>query len=280
MLLSEQKIRNAKPKAKMYRLRDGNSLFLQVESKGGKYWRLMYRYAEKQKTLALGTYPEVSLAEARDLAYKARKTLASGVDPGAQKREEKRQAVFSANNTFEGVAKEWFENNKPQWTKEHADRLWRRIEIHLIAEMGKRPIAEISTLELLEVIRKVEKQKITKGENRVKRRGGTDVSHRVLQTVSGIFNYAIVTERMTTNPAFPLRDGRALASTTLNEMGFPPDVIERQLAHAERNKIRAAYNRAEYLPQREAIMQTWADLIDSLVAKKGNVVIGKFGKAA
>jgi integrase len=360
------------------------------------------------------------LAQARNKRFAARKTIAEGVDPGAKKKTEKRLAVFRAENTFEGVAKEWFENNKPQWTKEHADRLWRRIEIHLNAEIGKRPISEISTLELLGVIRKVEKQKITKGQNRIKRRGGTEVSHRVLQTASAIFNYAIVTERMTNNPAFPLRDGRALkphkaknyptikakeipeflkgleeantslqnklairlmmltfvrtgelrkstwkdvdleakewrlpahitkmrdehivplsrqtmalfkelhkisghrellfppqqhrklmlmsentinmvikrmgyegklvghgfralASTTLNEMGFPPDVIERQLAHAERNKIRAAYNRAEYLSQRQEMMQTWADLIDGLVAKKGKVIIGKFGKAA
>jgi len=408
MLLTDAQVRNAKPKPKFYRLRDGNSLFLQVEPKGGKYWRLMYRYAEKQKTLSLGTYPEVSLGEARDKAHAARKTLASGTDPSAMKREKKRVAVFNANNTFEGVAKEWFENNKSKWTPEHADRLWRRIEIHLVTELGKRPIADISTLELLNVIRKVESQKITRGNKRVKRHGGTEVSHRVLQTSGAIFNYAIVTERMENNPAFPLRDGRALkphkaknyptivakeipdllqqlenaktslqnklairlmlltfvrtgelrkstwkdvdlkarewrlpahitkmrdehivplskqaiglfkelykisghrellfppqqhrkqmlmsentinmvlkrmgykgklvghgfralASTTLNEKGYPADVIERQLAHAERNKIRAAYNRAEYLPQRQTMMQDWADLIDALVSKK------------
>ena len=417
MLLTDAKVRNAKPEAKRYRLGDGNSLFLQVEPKGGKYWRFMYRYGGKQKTLALGTYPEVSLVDARELVYEARKTLAGGTDPGAAKQEEKRRAVFNAENTFEGVAKEWFENNKPKWTEEHAERLWRRVEIHLVAELGKRPIADISTLELLNVIRKVESQKITRGEGKLKRRGGTEVSHRVLQTASSIFNYAIVTERMATNPAYPLRDGRALkphkaknyptitakelpeflqrldeakttlqnklairlmlltfvrtgelrkstwndvdleakewrlraeitkmrdehivplskqaielfrelhkisghreflfppqqhrkhmlmsentinmvikrmgyegkmvghgfralASTTLNELGYPPDVIERQLAHAERNKIRAAYNRAEYLPQRRKMMLEWADYIDKIAAD-GKVIAGKFGK--
>ncbi len=419
MQLTELNVKNAKPKAKMYRLADGDGLYLQITLKGGKYWRFRYFFAGREKMLALGTYPEVSLAEARDKRHEARKAVAAGTDPGAAKQEEKRRAVFNADNTFEAVAKEWFENNKPKWTKEHAERLWRRIEIHLVAELGKRPIADISTLELLNTIRKVEAQKITRGDGHLKRRGGTEVSHRVLQTASSIFNYAIVTERMTNNPAYPLRDGRALkphkaknyptitakelpeflqrldeaktslqnklairlmlltfirtgelrkstwkdvdleakewrlpaeitkmrdehivplssqavalfkelhkmnghrellfppqqhrkhmlmsentinmvikrmgyegrmvghgfralASTTLNELGYPPDVIERQLAHAERNKIRAAYNRAEYLPQRRKMMQEWADYIDKIAAS-GNVVAGKFGKKA
>lgn len=420
MPLTDREVRNAKPESTMYRMADGNSLFLQIDPKGGKYWRFMYRYAKKQKTLALGIYPEVSIAEARNKTLTARKTLAAGIDPSVQKQEDKRLAVYKADNTFEVVAKEWFENNKTKWTEEHADRLWRRIEIHLIAELGNRPIADITTLELLKTIRKVENQKIIRGERHIKRRGGTEVSHRVLQTSSSIFNYAIVTERMEANPAFPLRDSRALkphktknyptiaakeipeflrkledantslqnklaiqlmlltfvrtgelrkstwrdvdlkakewrlpahitkmrdehivplskqtvelfkelhkisghrellfppqqhrkqmlmsentinmvikrmgyegrmvghgfralASTTLNEMGYLPDVIERQLAHAERNKIRAAYNRAEYLPQRREMMQTWANLVDGLVAKKGKIIIGRFGKAA
>ena len=419
MQLTELKIKSAKPKAKMYRLADGDGLYLQVTPQGRKFWRFRYFVLGKEKMLALGAYPEISLAEARDKRHEARKALANGIDPGAAKQEEKRRAVFNAENTFEGVAKEWFENNKSKWTPEHADRLWRRIEIHLIAELGKRPIADISTLELLNTIRKVETQKITRGDGHLKRRGGTEVSHRVLQTASSIFNYAIVTERMAINPAYPLRDGRALkphkaknyptitakelpeflqrlaeakttlqnklairlmlltfvrtgelrkstwkdvdleakewrlpaeitkmrdehivplskqaielfrelheisghrellfppqqhrkhmlmsentinmvikrmgyegkmvghgfralASTTLNEQGYPPDIIERQLAHAERNKIRAAYNRAEYLPQRRKMMQEWADYIDKIAAD-GKIIAGKFRKKA
>jgi len=407
MLLTDAQVRNAKPKAKFYRLRDGNSLFLHVDPNGGKYWRFMYRYAEKQKTLALGTYPDVSLGDARDRTHAARKTLAGGTDPSAMKQEEKRLAVFNADNTFEAVAKEWFETNKPQWTPDHAERLWRRIDLHLVSQLGNRPISDISALEILDVIRKIEK------------RGTTEVSHRVLQTCGVIFRYAVLTKRAAYNPTIDLRGGgvlkphkaknyptitakqipellqnlekaktsdqnkiavkllmltfvrtgelrqakwedinfetkewrlpahttkmrdehivplskqaiklfkelniltgkgelafppqqrrrhmlmsentinqllkrmgyrgklvghgfRALASTTLNEMGYPADVIERQLAHAERNKVRAAYNRAEYLPQRRAMMQTWADLIDGVVST-GKVVFGKFKKVA
>ncbi len=418
MLLTVREVMEAKPKAKMYRLADGKGLFLQVDSRGGKYWRFRYKISGKENMIGFGTYPEVSLGQARDKRFAMRKTIAEGIDPGAQKRTEKRLAVFRAENTFEAVAKEWFRTNKSKWTPEHADRLWRRIEIHLVGELGKRPIADISTLELLSAIRKVEGQKITRDEKRIKRRGGTEVSHRVLQTSSAIFNYAIVTERMKSNPAFPLRDGRALkphkaknyptikakeipeflqrledaktslqnklairlmlltfvrtgelrkstwkdvdfeakewrlpahimkmreehivplsdqaielfkelqklsghrellfppqqhrkqmlmsentinmvikrigykgklvghgfralASTTLNEMGYRADVIERQLAHAEPNKIRGAYNHAEYLSERQELMQKWADLIDSLISKNGKVIIGNFKK--
>jgi len=198
MLLTDAQVRNAKPKAKFYRLRDGNSLFLHVDPNGGKYWRFMYRYAKKQKTLALGTYPDVSLGDARDRTHASRKALAGGTDPGAMKQEEKRLAVFHADNTFEAVAKEWFETNKPQWTPDHAERLWRRIDLHLVSQLGTRPISDISALEILDVIRKIEK------------RGTTEVSHRVLQTCGVIFRYAVLTKRAAYNPTIDLRGGGVL----------------------------------------------------------------------
>lgn len=411
-------IKKAKNQNKSIRLNDGNGLFLLVSPEDSHCWRFRYFFNGKEKLMGFGVYPEITLAKARDKRDEARKSIANGISPIEEKKEKRRVAVFRAANTFEAVAKEWFETNKSKWSPEHATRLWRRIEIHLIPDLGKRPIAEISTLELLTTIRKAEKQRIIKVSGHKNKRGGTEVSHRVLQSASQIFNYAIVTERMAVNPAFPLRDGhvlkphkakhypripakeipvflkrleeantsdqnklairlmlltfirtgelrkstwtdvdfkakewripshivkmrhehivplsaqalklfgelhamtghrdllfppqqqrkhrhmsentinmvikrmgykgkmvghgfRGLASTTLNEMGYRPDAIERQLAHAEPNQIRAAYNDAQYLPERKKMMQDWADVIDKLVANKGNLVIGKFGK--
>lgn len=388
MPLTDTAIRNAKPKDKPYKLTDGEGMFLLVQPNGGKYWRLKYRHTGKEKLLALGTYPEISLLDAREKRLAARKLLAEGQDPSSKKQEEKRFASFKAQNTFMAVAEEWFVTNKPRWTPAHAARLWRRMEYSVFPEIGNRPIAEITSLELLEVFRRVEK------------RGATHTAHRLLQTCSAIFRYGVLTARTTYNPTSDLRGAlvphvftnhptiaaaglpefftklaaidttrqskiavklvmltfvrqgelrqakwadidftanewrlpahttkmrerhivplalqtvallrelqaltgqkellfpsqhnrrhatisentinhvihrmgykgkmvghgfRALASTTLNEMGFRPDIIERQLAHAERNKVRAAYNRAEYLAERREMMQHWADFME------------------
>jgi integrase len=396
MMLTNTAIKNAKPKEKPYKLTDGDGLYLLIKPNGGKYWRFKYMYLGKEKLLALGTYSEISLQDARDKRLASRKLLANGADPSSTRKEEKRQAIYNSENTFQVVAKEWFDTNKSKWTPDHAERLWRRLDLHMMPEIGDRPIADIKSLNLLDAIRKVEK------------RGTTETSHRLLQTCGIIFRYAVLTGRIQYNPVQDLKGAlvphkaenhptiqakelpdffkqleavettylnklairllmlsfvrqgelrqakwedidpkakewrlpahttkmkdlhivplakqtiqllaelkkitgesellfpsqqrrrhammsentinhvlrkmgykdklvghgfRALASTTLNEMGFPPDVIERQLAHAERNKVRAAYNRAEYLPQRREMMQHWADYIDK--ASKSNPV--------
>lgn len=92
-MLTEAKVKNAKPAAKSYRIPDGQGLFLQISPQGGKYWRQRYFYAGKEKMLALGTYPEVTLSEARDKRHNARKDLANGIDPGAKKKEQKRYFI-------------------------------------------------------------------------------------------------------------------------------------------------------------------------------------------
>src|SRR5271155_2971540 len=107
MPLTNIAIRNAKPKEKVYRLKDGEGLFLQVEPNGGQYWRFRYFFAGKEKMLALGTYPEISLDDAREKRRNARKLVANGIDPGAKKKEDKRLAAFNAENTFKSVAQEW-----------------------------------------------------------------------------------------------------------------------------------------------------------------------------
>lgn len=112
MPLTDTTIRNAKPKNKPYKLSDGGGLFLQVQPGGGKWWRYKYRFVGKEKLLALGAYPDVSLAEARERHSQARKALAAGIDPSEVKKEAKRLTILKSENTFETIAREFCENRK------------------------------------------------------------------------------------------------------------------------------------------------------------------------
>lgn len=405
MALTDISVRNAKPKEKPYKLSDGQGLYLLVTPNGGKCWRLKYYFERREKVLALGVYPYVSLAEAREKRFDAKKKLTINLDPSQVKREEKQQAIIKSVNTFEAIALEWFENKKHVWTEGHRNRLLGRLKINVFPNLSNRPIAEITAPELLEIIRTIEN------------RGAIDMAHRVLQTCGQIFRYAIATGKAERDISSDLRgalktkkvihhsfinakelpeflqkldayDGhpqtklalhlliltfvrttelraarweefclessewripaermkmkqlhivplskqaitilkdleklngghqylfpnqnnyqkfmsentmlyaiyrmgyhskatthgfRSTASTILNEMGFRPDVIERQLAHAERNEIRASYNHAEYLPERRKMMQHWADYLEEVASGGSNLIIGKFGVAA
>lgn len=392
MALTETSLKNAKPAEKAYKLADGYGMFLLVNPNGSRLWRLKYRFAGKEKLLALGGYPEVGLKRAREYRDDARRLLNEGKDPAAERKATKRSMRLSVENAFEGVAREYVEQQKTRWSKPHAADVLHRLEMYIFPYIGGRSIAEIATPELLDVIRKLEA------------RGTTDLSHRMLQTCGQVFRYGVVTGRCAKDIAAELRgalvphvqkhqpsispaelpellraiqrydgdvvtrlglqflaltfvrtveligatwpefdqDGelwivpaprmkmkrehlvplphqalsllaqlrningdaqfvfagsnprkhisnntllyvlyrlgyhsrmtghgfRALASTILNEErergshSFGPDVIERQLAHLERNKIRGAYNRAEYLRERVAMMQWWADFLD------------------
>ncbi|MGB6324990.1 MAG: integrase arm-type DNA-binding domain-containing protein [Methylocella sp.] len=123
---------------------------------GARYWRMAYRYQGRQKTLALGVYPIVSLADARMARDAAKKLLACDVDPSQARKKQKRAARLSAENTFEIVAREWCENQKDGWTARYHDHVVTRLEAHVYPEIGARPIAEIEPPELLAVLRKVE----------------------------------------------------------------------------------------------------------------------------
>jgi integrase len=389
--LSDAATRNAKPKTKSYKVSDGDGLFLLVMPNGSKYWRLKYFFAGKEKLLALGVYPDVSLADARERRTQARKLLAAGNDPCEAKKEAKRLIIQKHENTFEVIAREWHQNRLVKWSPAHAKKILKRLEAHVFHRIGHRPIADITTHELLSVMRKIEEH-------------GAEIAHRLLQICGQVFSYAVITQRTTINPTVSLRgalqpvvrrnhayikpnelseyltnleayDGalqtklamkfllltfvrtgelrgaewseidcdksewripaermkmkethivplsrqaiailkelqpitgqwqyvfpnqhkpsgqmsentilfalyrmgyhsratghgfRSTASTVLNENGFPPDVIERQLAHGERDKVRAAYNHAQYLPERRKMMQWWADYLDEVAAK-------------
>ncbi len=393
MSLTDLAIRNAKPRDKAYKISDGGGLFLWVQTNGNRWWRYAYRFDGKQKLLALGVYPETTLAEARELHAQARKKLQAGNDPNEAKKEAKRLRILNSENTFEAIAREWHENNLNMWTPKHSLNVIKRLESDIFPKLGNRPVNDITTPELLSVLRLIEK------------REALDLCRTIAQYCTRIFSYAIATGRAERNPSMDLRgalktpvskhhahlktadlpeflqklevyDGelqtklglklllltfvrttelrgaewseidfdkaewripalrmkmkdphivplskqalalfkelklhngkwplifpqqykpskcmsenamlyalyrmgyrsrttghgfRATASTILNENGFPPDHIERQLAHIERNKVRAAYNHAQYLPERRKMMQWWADYLTTAATTK------------
>ncbi|MGD9288735.1 MAG: tyrosine-type recombinase/integrase [Desulfobacterales bacterium] len=397
MPLTDTAIRNAKPREKQYKLSDEKGMYVLVK-KAGKYFRLDYRFRGKRKTLALGVYPDVKLQEARQKRDEARKLIVNGVDPVQMRKATKAMHFEQAANNFEAVAREWFIKHSPSWAKNHSNKIIRRFELHIFPWLGSRPISEITPLELLSVLRRIES------------RGILETAHRTLQNCGRVFRYAISTGRAERDPSADLRgalapvkhghmatitepkkigellraiDGyegtpvaqcalrlaplvfvrpgelrhaewteidfdnaewripaekmkmknphivplskqavivlseiqpitgqgryvfpsirtnsrpmsnntvlaalrrmgytkeemcghgfRAMASTILHEQGWPSDIIERQLAHAERNSIKAAYNHAQHLPERRRMMQAWADYLDS-VKMKANVV--------
>jgi integrase len=388
-MLTDIAIRNAKPRAKPYKLTDANSLYLEVYPNGSRYWRYRYRWHGKERRLAIGVYPEVPLAQAREERDKARALLRQGIDPVAHRRGTRAQQEREAANTFESLAVEWHTHQRGRWNEDHAERVLNSFEVDVFPAMGNKPVTRITPQEVLGLIRRVEA------------RGALETAGRILQRINAVFRYAIITGRATYNPAqdlkgalkiperkhyaalatkdlpeflrqceaydgdyqtrlalrllcltfvrtgelryaewsefdlkaglwcipdermkmrtphivplsqqaievlialhrftgryrllFPSRSNvntpmsentilyalyrmgyhgratghgfRALAASTLAEMGFRPDVIERQLAHAERNKTKAAYIRSEYLEECKRMMQQWADYLTAL----------------
>ena len=195
--LSDAKARNAKPRAKSYKISDGEGLFLVVMPSGSKYWRLRYFYAGKEKLLALGVYPEVSLADARDSRTQAHRALAAGNDPGELKKEAKRLITLRAANSFESIAREWMENCKHKWALPSYRRTLARLERHVLPKLGQRPVAEITAAEVLTMVRAVEA------------RGTLDTAHVVMQLCGQVFMYAIATGRAERNPVPDLRGAEA-----------------------------------------------------------------------
>lgn len=390
MPLTAIQVKQAQPRTdgKSLKLTDGLGMYLEIMPTGSKYWRLKYRIDGKEKRLALGVYPDVSLSEARDKRDAARKLIANGQDPSVAKKEEKRERKLASENSFEVIAREWHTKELPRWSEGHATRVIESLEADAFPDLGKQAITSLTAPIILDTVRKIEK------------RGAVETAQRVLQRISAVIKYAIQTGRARYNPtndltgalrakkvehrpalprselrefysrleAEPLyiptriamhllmltfvRPGelryarweefdieraewripgermkmrephivplstqalalleelkaitgrsvllfpsvkdhskpmsentlgyamgrmgykdiatphgfRALASTVLNEEGFDPDIIERQLAHAERNKVRAAYHRAEYLEERRILMQWYADFLYS-----------------
>jgi hypothetical protein len=143
MALSDALIRNAKAGPKPVKLSDGGGLFLLLNPNGSRLWRLKYRFAGKEKLLAFGAYPDVSLKDARESRDDARRQLAAGNDPGQARKASKAAATARAGNSFEVIAREWFELTKAKWESEYANLVLRRLESDIFPQLGGRPIAEI-----------------------------------------------------------------------------------------------------------------------------------------
>ncbi|MGP2829338.1 tyrosine-type recombinase/integrase [Serratia marcescens] len=186
MALTDIKVRTAKPTDKQYKLTDGNGMHLLVHPNGSKYWRLQYRFGGKQKMLALGVYPEVSLADARARRDEARKLLANGIDPGDKKKNDKVEQEEA--RTFEQLAIEWHATNK-KWSEEHSRRVLKSLEDNLFPAIGKRNIAELKTRDLLAPIKAVEMS------------GRLEVASRLQQRTTAIMRYAVQSGLLEYNPA-------------------------------------------------------------------------------
>jgi integrase len=388
-MLTETAIKAAKPGAKPYKLSDERGLYLLVNPGGGRLWRLKYRVAGREKLLAIGAYPDLSLAKARERRDEARRLLVDQIDPSARKKAER----LAQADTFESIGREWLELQRHGLSEKTFLRKVGWLEDFLFPYLGRHPIAKITAPDLLAALKRIEA------------RGFRETAHRARSTASNVLRFAVASGRAerdvsvdlrgalapvtTTNRAaitvpaqigqlmrsiyvyrgqlttesalklapllfvrptelraaewsefdlnandpewripasrmkmrdehvvplprqaveilgdlepitgggryvFPSLRGahrpisentvnfalrsmgysgeqitghgfRAMASTCLNEQGFPPDVIELQLAHSERNEVRAAYNRAKRIPERRAMMQSWADYLDKL----------------
>jgi integrase len=186
------KVQKAKAKDKTVTLFDGGGLFLMVTPSGGKLWRFKYRFDGKEKKIALGAYPEISLLDARQRRDEARRQLANSIDPGAVRKAQK-QANFQETETFEVIAREWHGRFISTWTKCHAETIMSRLERDLFPWIGKHPIVEIKAPELLAVLRRIES------------RGALESAHRIRTICGQVFRYAVATGRAERDPSADLK---------------------------------------------------------------------------
>jgi integrase len=193
MPLTDVAIQKIKPQAKPFKVFDTEGLFLLVKPNGSKLWRLKYRYRGKEKLLALGVYPLITLKEARQRRDEERKKLAHHIDPAANRKATKAAWNDSQANTFEIVAREWIASRTPIWTPSNTTKTTRRLEMDAFPWFGSRPIAEITAPELLAALRKTEA------------RGAVGTAQRVLQSCGQVFRYAVATGRANRDPTGDLR---------------------------------------------------------------------------
>ena len=183
MPLTDVAIRRAQPSNKSRKMFDGRGLYLEVSPRGGKWWRLKYRFEGKDKRISLGVYPDVSLKEARQRREDSRRLLAGGVDPSTHRQALKVAKAQRDSNTFEAVAREWFTKQAPSWAPSHSSLIMSRLRRNIFPWLGGKPIADINASQLLEVVRRIEQ------------RGALETSHRVLQNCGQVFRYAVATGR-------------------------------------------------------------------------------------
>jgi integrase len=255
--LTDTQVRNAKPQGKPYKLSDGGGLYLEVMPTGSKLWRMKFKRTNgKESRLAFGSYPEVSLAEARNKRMAARKLATEGIDLADHRKAQKAAKLGQTANTFEAVAREWLEKNKDGWAKSHHDKIVGRLENDVFPFIGTRPVATISAPDLLAVIRRIEN------------RGVLETAHRALANCGQVFRYAVATGRAERDPSGDLRG--ALPSVRSRRTHFAAVTEPKQVAELLRAldgyqgtpTVRAALQLAPLVFVRPGELRSaeWADI--------------------
>ncbi|ELK0301225.1 integrase arm-type DNA-binding domain-containing protein [Salmonella enterica] len=202
MALTDAKIRAAKPDEKPYKLADSGNMFLLVHPNGSRYWRLRYRFRGKERTLALGVYPDVSLSDAREKRDAARKLIAEGIDPCEQKRANK--SLPDTAQTFEAVTRQWHKSNK-KWSESHSEKVLKSMETHVFPLIGSRDITTLKTPDLLLSVKAAETKEIF------------EIAARLQQRISAVMRYAAQSGIISYNPAMDM----AGALTTVKRQHRP-----------------------------------------------------------
>lgn len=198
MKLTDSVIKAAKPKDKPYKLSDGDGLVLLINPNGSKWWRYRYRHSGKEKMLSIGTYPEVTLKEARLLRVTASDLLKQGIDPSQHRQEQKQQAAIAAANSFESVARQWWNHWKHDKTERHAGYTIRRMEADIFPVIGHKPVNEITATQFIAIVRKVES------------RGALDIAKRVLTMCGQVMRHAVTHGMAERNPAADIKPADVL----------------------------------------------------------------------
>jgi len=212
MALTDVAIKNAKPRVKPYKMGDAGGLFLLVQPSGGKLWRLKYRVDGREKKLGIGTYPEISLAEARKRRDDARELIAAGKDPSREKQRDKVRSRVQAGNTFSAVAAEYCRKRRRDGDRAWAPATAKRSEYLLSLldrSIGGMAINEIEPPDVLAAVRKIEGK------------GNLESARRTLQLASSVFRYAVATARLASDPTRDLRG--ALTAPTVTHYGAITD---------------------------------------------------------
>ncbi|EDI0463694.1 integrase [Salmonella enterica subsp. enterica serovar Newport] len=200
MALTDIKVRTTKPSDKPFKLTDGQGMHLLINPNGSKYWRLQYRFGGKQKVLALGVYPMVSLGEARRKRDEAKKLVSDGIDPSEKKKADKIEQ--SEALTFEAVARDWHTACKRKWSDSHSERVLKSMEDGLFTAIGKRKISELNTRDLIAPIKAVEAS------------GRLEVAARLQQRTTAIMRYAVQNGLIDYNPAQDMSGAITVAKRT------------------------------------------------------------------
>jgi integrase len=195
MKLTDAQLRNLTEPGKHA---DGNGLYLELTKAGGRYWRMKYRFGGKEKRMAFGVYPAVGLKQARDLTNEARKVLADGGDPGELRKADKAKTAHEVINTLEAVSRDWMTHQASRWDVDTAGRIRATLEANIFKTLGSRPLASIKPGEIMAAVKKIEA------------RGASDQAGRVLQRVKAVYRWAVIHERIETNPMLDLMPSEIL----------------------------------------------------------------------